>query len=97
MAQAIDCLIIGHNQTDFVEYEKSLRQTGTDSGAYRDLNLSYINYNNTPYHATDTYNLFCRRDTQTSGTHKHLNMLDTFSASIAYLGSYLHRHGFSFD
>ena len=44
MSNTIDCLFIGHNEMDFAEYEKSLREMGGNSGAYRDLNLNFIRF-----------------------------------------------------
>jgi len=46
MKQVIDCLIIGHNEMKFDEYEKVIRSMGVDSEAYRDLNLNFIQHNN---------------------------------------------------
>jgi hypothetical protein len=66
----IDCFLIGHNKMNFPEYENSIRQMGTSSGAYRDLSLSYIRYNNTPYHISEIYNLFCGSDKLTNRPYK---------------------------
>ncbi len=95
MSKTIDCLIIGHNEMDFREYEKKVRQMGIHSGAYRDLNLNFLTYNRKPAPASEIFNLFCCSD-EGSGI-MPINMLDTFSATIAYLGTFLDRRGFSFD
>jgi anaerobic magnesium-protoporphyrin IX monomethyl ester cyclase len=97
MHKAIDCLIVGHNEMDFREYEKAVRQMGTNSGAYRDLNLNFLRYNNKPYQPTEVFNLFCGDDRDAKISLKPIDMLDTFSATIAYLGTYLDRRGFTFD
>lgn len=100
MSEVIDCLIIGHNDMDFAEYERTIRQTDIRSGAYRDLNMNFVRYNNRPYNAMEVFNLFCREDNEDKGSGSHispLNMLDTFSAAIAYLGTYLDKHAFTFD
>jgi radical SAM PhpK family P-methyltransferase len=76
---------------DFVEYEKNIRKMGKDSGAYRDLNLSFICHNNIPYHASGIFNLLCK-NSKTGLSHG-----ESFSAAIAYLGTYLYRRGFTFD
>lgn len=82
---------------DFVGYERRIRQMGTNSGAYRDLNLSYINYNNKPLHISEIFNLFSGGNQSPRKTFKPLNMLEAFSATIAYLGTYLNRRGYTFD
>ena len=59
MPEVIDCLIIGHNDMDFREYENTIRQTDKNSGAYRDLNMNFLRYNKKPYHASEIFDLFC--------------------------------------
>jgi radical SAM PhpK family P-methyltransferase len=97
MEKIIDCFFIGHNEMDFVEYEKEVGKMGTHSGAYRDLNLNFIQYNNKPYSASDIFNLFYLNGSRSTGDLKPLRLGETFSAAIAYLGTYLHRRGLSFD
>lgn len=94
MKPAIDCLFIGHNEMDFCEYEKMTRQMGTDSGAYRDLNLNYLCYNNKPYPPAGIFKLL---NSGPEARFKPFTPGETFSPAIAYLGSYLHRKGFTFD
>jgi hypothetical protein len=93
----VDCFFIGHNEMDFVEYEKSIRKMGLNSGAYRDLNLSFIWYNNRPYPATGIFNLFCQGHKSSNSTFPPVTLGESFSPAIAYLGTYLHRRGFTFD
>jgi anaerobic magnesium-protoporphyrin IX monomethyl ester cyclase len=96
----IDCLFIGHNEMDFVEYEKTARAMGVHSGAYRDLNLNFIFYNNRPYTAPDIFNIFhYHNNTVNHSNHSNqpFHVAESFSAAIAYLGSYLDRRGYSFD
>jgi radical SAM PhpK family P-methyltransferase len=81
---------------DFSVYEKSLRNMGRDSGAYRDLNLNFIMYNNKPYSVSDIFNLFSDK-TGTGVQAAPLNSQETFSAAIAYLGTYLDKEGLTFD
>jgi anaerobic magnesium-protoporphyrin IX monomethyl ester cyclase len=97
MKKTIDCLFIGQNQIDFDEYEKDIRKMGTGSGAYRDLDKNVLRYNNKPYSASDIFNLFCCHDSLLNGPIKTIKPVETFSAGIAYLGTYLHRRGFTFD
>lgn len=92
----IDCFFIGYNETEFPVYEKNVRTMGTDTAAYRDLNLNFLQYNNLPRTITDFYNLFHygTNDLDSTGP---LAFGNVFSLTIAYLATYLHRHGFSFD
>jgi radical SAM PhpK family P-methyltransferase len=93
----IDCLLIGNNEMDFGEYEKNVGKMGMMSGAYRDLNLSFIRYNNKPYTAPQIFNIFHYDENSPAGIRHPLNMGESLCASIAYLGTYLHRRGFTFD
>lgn len=97
MKKEIDCLLIGHNNMDFAEYEKNLRKMGTDTGAYRDLSLNFINYNNKPCDAPGFFNTFYSENGNKNTVKKPLNIYRMTSPAIAYLGSYLHRRGFTFD
>jgi len=96
--KTIDCLLIGHNEMDFADYENRIRKMGTRSGAYRDLNLNFIQYRDKPYTAAGIYNLF-RGGTgeYDSRQEEPLNILNTLSPAIAYLGTWLDRRGFTFD
>lgn len=94
----IDCLLIGHNEMDFTRYEETTRKMGLHSGAYRDLELSFIRYNGNPYTAIQAFNLFCCPDEETTGVSiKKIRWGETFSATIAYLATYLDKHGLTFD
>ncbi|UCH95477.1 MAG: PhpK family radical SAM P-methyltransferase [Candidatus Aminicenantes bacterium] len=97
MNKAIDCFLIGHNEMDFREYEKTVKKMGIHSGAYRDLALNFIEYNNHPYTISEVFNLFCSDAANSKASAKPLRMGETFSASIAYLVSYLSRRGFTYD
>jgi radical SAM PhpK family P-methyltransferase len=99
MKKNIDCLFIGHNEMDFEGYERSISKMGYNSGAYRDLNLNFVWYKNKPRPVSEIFNLFYfnNRDAHSRGSITPLRMGETFSAAISYLGSYLHRRGFSFD
>ncbi|MCP4146216.1 MAG: hypothetical protein GY757_00565, partial [bacterium] len=100
MNKTIDCLFIGHNEMNFADYERNVRTMGVNSGAYRDLNLNFIHYNNSPYSVTGIFNLFNSKEKNRAEPQtgvKALNMLETFSPAIAYLGTYLKRRGLTFD
>jgi radical SAM PhpK family P-methyltransferase len=88
MNRKIDCLLIGHNEMQFHRYEEYIAKMGMDSGAYRDLNLSILWSDGKPFHLAGMYNHLAGQD---------LGMGEAFSATISYLGSFLDRHGSSFD
>ena len=94
MGKVIDCFLIGHNEMDFANYERSIRIMGVDSGAYRDLNMNFISYQGRLYPAPGIFNKFCNNG---SPGIKPLSMGSSFSLTVAYLGTYLWRNGFSFD
>jgi radical SAM PhpK family P-methyltransferase len=93
----IDCLLIGHNETNVVEYEKNIRTMGKHSGAYRDFNMNFIWYGDKPYSPADIFNLFYCGDEESTGSENPLRIAETFSSAIAYLGTWLDRRGFTFD
>ena len=97
MEPLIDCLFIGHNQMKFSDYEKNVREMGTNSGAYQDLQLNFIQYDHKPYTASEIFNLFYCQYNQTQKPKKPLKLTETLSPAIAYLGTYLDRRGFTFD
>lgn len=94
MNKPIDCLLIGHNEMDFAEYEAGVRKMGTHTGGFRDLDLNFIRYRGRPTTAGEIFNLFSR-DRDGNGM-EPLTPGETFSGTIAYLGTYLNRRGYSF-
>ncbi len=96
MCHEIDCLLIGHNEMRFTEYEEMVRSMGIRSGAYHDLNMNFIQYKGHLYTLSELYNLFSY-NLDDSKIQKDLCLGDTFSACIAYLGTYLYRRNLSFD
>jgi len=97
MKKTIDCLLVGHNEMDFAEYEKTIRNMGINSGAYRDLNLNFILYNNRPYTIAEIFNIFYYQGKGPGEPTQFFNVAESFSAAIAYLGTYLWRRGYTFD
>lgn len=97
MEKVIDCLLIGHNEVTLTEYEKNIRAMGTNTGAYRDLNLNFIRYDNRPYSVPEIFNLFHDGSDDSTSPKKLLGSGSFFSAAVAYLGTYLDRRGFTFD
>lgn len=90
MTKIIDCLIIGNNEMNFEKYVENIEQMDKSSGAFRDLNLNFIKYENKPYNVCGVNNLL-------SNNNKAVNLWETFSATIAYLGTYIHRANLTFD
>ena len=97
MSHMIDCLFIGHNEMSFQEYERQIRKMELNSGAYRDLNLNFIRYDNKPYSITEILNIFFRKGNGSKTGIKPFYVSENFSAAISYLGSYLNRRGLTFD
>ena len=97
MEKIIDCFFIGHNQEPFEEYERTLRKMGVHSGAYRDLQKNFIQYNNQPLSAADAFNMLCCSHPSSESSIKPIKPVETFNAAIAYLGTFLDRRGFTFD
>lgn len=91
----IDSLIIGFNDSDFAGFVEMVKAMGTDSGAYRDLDLAFIEYQGRPQRSMDVLNHFYAAGKE--GTHKPFHNADFLWPVVTYLGSYLHQRGFSFD
>ncbi len=95
MKKNIDCLIIGHNEMSLEEYEAIMRTSGTDSESYRELNLSFIEYQNKKYSAKDIFNHFLSKDElENKGP---LSFGRLFSATVAYLMTFLTKKGLECD
>jgi anaerobic magnesium-protoporphyrin IX monomethyl ester cyclase len=91
----IDCLLVGMNSQRFANYVGMVKALGADGGAYRDLNLSFIEVDDEPVQALDLLTEYYR---QQGGARQHpFHNADFLWPSITYLGTYLHRHGLSFD
>jgi anaerobic magnesium-protoporphyrin IX monomethyl ester cyclase len=97
MKDTIDCLLIGPNEMDFALYEKSIRKMGINSGAYRDLNLNYIRYNNRYWTVSGIFNEICQSHRDEGESDQPIHLGEVFSPAVAYLGTYLNRRGYTFD
>src|SRR4051794_24612873 len=89
-----DCLLIGYNEGKFSDYLNDIKSTGTDSGAWRDVNLAFIEIDGKPYRSMDVLNTFRRADALAQKT---LSNMDFFWPVITYLGTFVQHHGFSVD
>ena len=91
----IDCLIIGFNDTNFEEYVNMVRAMGVDSGAFKDLDLAFIELNGKPYTSMDVLNEFYFQGK--TEPHQRFHNTDFLWPVVSYLGTFLARRGFSFD
>lgn len=90
-----DCLLIGFNDTDFPDFVEMMRGMGENTGSFRDLNLAFTDAFETPLRCLDVLNHFL--DEQGLAGKKPYENVDFVWPVILYLGSYLHRRGYSFD
>jgi radical SAM PhpK family P-methyltransferase len=91
----VDCVIVGHNDENFTNYVQMVEGMGAKSAAFRDLLLSYLVWKGTPTRALDVLNRLGVPDS--FGDSRQYHNLDLLWPTISYLGTYLHRRGFSFD
>ena len=90
-----DCLILGFYDTDFASYVDMIQSMGTESGAYRDLNLAFVNFDGKPRRSMDMLNHFYFEGM--NGQNKRFHNADFIWPVVLYLGSYLSKRGYSFD
>lgn len=91
----IDCLFVGMNSQSFTDYLGMVKGFGEGAGAYRDLNLSFIEYEGRPYQAMDLLShLYVKNGGQRSYP---FHNADFIWPTITYLGTFLSRHGLTFD
>jgi radical SAM PhpK family P-methyltransferase len=91
----IDCLLVGHNDGRFEDFVNMVEGMGVDSGAYRDLALSFVKLDGKPTRALDVFNWLDVPDSH--GSRRKYHNLDLLWPTITYLGTYLNRHDLSFD
>lgn len=91
----IDCLLIGFNDSNFDDYVGLVKAMGTDSGAYRDLRLAFVELDNQPYRSMDLLNRFYFEDKPQP--YKLFHNSDFLWPVMTYLSSYLNKHGYSAD
>lgn len=90
-----DCLIIGFNDFSFNEYVGRVRAMGKDSGAFRDLQLAFFEHDGRMYRALDAMTEFHYLDKREP--HQPFHNVDFLWPTILYLGTFLHRRGYTFD
>lgn len=90
-----DCLIIGFNDFGFEGFVEMVRSMGADSGACKDLDLTFIEYQDKPIHSMDIINHFYLATKGESQRPFHNS--DFLWPVVTYLGSYLWRRGYTFD
>ncbi|MGW4501270.1 PhpK family radical SAM P-methyltransferase [Micromonospora sp. NPDC004336] len=90
-----DCLIVGFNDVDFASYVSDVRLMGTDSGAFRDLRLAYIDLDGRPLRALDA--LSHLRESPPGAPKPYFHNADFLWPVVTVLGSFLARRGLSVD
>lgn len=93
MHNTYDCLIIGHNETNFDEYVDIIKSQGEKHPSYKDVALSFIKNDDRIYTAMDVINEI-RKNEGKEGDFNNYNFLWPV---VSYLGNYLTKHGHSFD
>jgi radical SAM PhpK family P-methyltransferase len=91
----VDCLIIGFNDSSFQGYVEMVHSMGDGAGAYKDLSLAFVRVDGRPLHALDVINHF--RSRHLPQPVRRLHNADFLWPVVLVLGSYLTRHGFTFD
>lgn len=92
----IDSIIIGNNEMNFKQYEQTMRMTGENSSTYKYFALNFVQYQGVKYTLPDLYNKLCEEKNKNNALGK-FSLGNMFSNTIAYLGSFFHRRGISFD
>jgi anaerobic magnesium-protoporphyrin IX monomethyl ester cyclase len=92
MKPTIDCLVIGHHQLEFATFVDHIRQLGEDSGAFRDIRTSFYEEAGRVVSCTDAFNREHRAADEPAFSYDNI-----FSATIAYLGTFLRRRGLTWD
>jgi anaerobic magnesium-protoporphyrin IX monomethyl ester cyclase len=91
----VDCLFVGMNSQNFSDYLTMVKGLGQDSGAFRDLNLSFIEYEGRTYQSME---LLTHMYAKQGGIRQvPFHNADFIWPTITYLGTYLARRGFTFD
>jgi anaerobic magnesium-protoporphyrin IX monomethyl ester cyclase len=92
MTEEIDCLVIGHHQMDFPAYVRGITRMGEDSGAFADVKHSFYVEDGEIVSCRDHCNAHHLEPGEPALGHD-----DIFSATLAYLCTFLHRNGLTYD
>jgi anaerobic magnesium-protoporphyrin IX monomethyl ester cyclase len=90
-----DCLLIGFNDTDFAEQVALVRSMGSRSGAYRDIDLAFVEIDGRPMRCLEVLNH--ARAVGGGPAFHELHNADFLWPVILYLHSYLTHRGFASD
>ncbi|MFK0167062.1 radical SAM protein [Rhizobium sp. NPDC090279] len=95
-----DCLLIGHNEMSFKDYHGILENMSASSGrdhvAFRDLQFNCVEYGGVHHQGQDLLTTLYNEDRQPED-HRVFYNGDCFWTALAYLGTFLHKRGYSFD
>jgi len=89
-----DCLVIGFYDSDFPTFVEMVKSMGTDSGAFKDLSLAYVDFDGKPHHSMQILNHF---HSEGEKEPEQLHNADFIWPVVIYLCSYLAKRGYSFD
>src|SRR5215203_1978291 len=89
-----DCLIIGFHEQSFPGYVELVKSMGTDSGAFQDLALAYVDFEGKPMRSMDMLNRFYFEGREPA---RPFSNVDFMWPVVMYLATFLHRRGFSWD
>ena len=91
-----DCLILGYYDFSFDRYLEMTRSMGADTGAFRDVNLAFVEVDQKPYRALDIFSEFYNQNNPDKDPVNYHNM-DFLWPTVSCLGTFLDRHDFTFD
>jgi anaerobic magnesium-protoporphyrin IX monomethyl ester cyclase len=90
-----DCLIVGFHDSSFPDFVNMMKGMGQGTGAFRDLNLAFVELDGRPLRCLDLANHLLSRVGLAPDT--PYENCDFIWPVVLYLGSFLSRRGFSFD
>jgi len=93
----LDCVIIGHNEPEFEEYESLVRGYGEDSEAYRDLQLSFVDLDGQKLTYVDLLNhvlKIAHQNDERLNARGDFKSCDIPNLAAVYLTNYLTKRGF---
>jgi radical SAM PhpK family P-methyltransferase len=90
-----DCIVIGHNEMPFADYEQLIRSYGTDSETYRDLRFSFLDIQGKKSTYLDLLNYAHERTVWRECEEKPFASGDMPHLASAYLSNFLRRKGLS--